>query len=193
MKTVGGDLAASNSTMTPDRTILIAGGGASGALLGARLLRASASARVIIVEPREHLARGMAYSTVFDGHLLNVVASRMSAFPEDPSHFLQYLKAHHPGRYLPGSYAPRRIYGDYLESIVTQTIAENGARLQHHRARVLAATIDGGGVRVACDDSRTHEGDVLVVATGNAEPAAWLGADRDIATGPYYFSSPSQT
>jgi uncharacterized NAD(P)/FAD-binding protein YdhS len=72
-------------------TTIIAGGGASGVLLATRLLRKSANAHVVIVEPREHLGRGMAYSTSHLEHLLNVPAGRMSAFGEEPEHFVNFL------------------------------------------------------------------------------------------------------
>lgn len=131
----------------------------------------------------------MAYSTPFDAHLLNVVASRMSAFPEEPDHFVRFLSERYPGRYQPSSFVPRRVYGEYLESIVTQSIESSGGRARHERAHALAANVEVDGVRIVCDGGRVLHGDVLVVATGNADPAPWNGAGSDVHTSGRYFSS----
>lgn len=173
----------------PERSILIAGGGASGALLTARLLRESPDVRVTVIEPRASLGRGMAYSTPHDVHLLNVPAARMSAFPEEPDHFVRFLNERYPGRYQPASFVSRRIYGDYLASVVTQAVESSGGRADHERAQALAASIDGNGVRIVCDGGRTLRGDALVLATGNADPAPWVDAGSDVQIGAHYFPS----
>ena len=73
-------------------SVAIAGGGASGTLLAAALVRRSASARVVIIEPRARLGAGVAYSTDCTAHLLNVPAQGMTAFPDDPQHFVRWLR-----------------------------------------------------------------------------------------------------
>jgi uncharacterized NAD(P)/FAD-binding protein YdhS len=160
----------------PDHTILIAGGGASGMLLAANAVRASANARVVIIEPREQLGRGMAYSTIYPEHLLNVPAGRMSAFVNDPEHFVRFLEQRDDDRSSASSFVQRRIYGDYLEWIARETSDTAGARWQHVRARAVDAALDERGVNVVCDDGSTLRGDALVLATGNAAPAPWSGA-----------------
>ena len=65
--------------------IIIVGGGASGVLLACHLLRDDDEAiRVTLIEKRPTIGRGMAYSTAQPGHLLNVRATNMSAFADDP-------------------------------------------------------------------------------------------------------------
>src|ERR1700675_470562 len=67
------------------RSIAIVGGGASGALMTAHLLKCAGDAvRVTLIEPREQIGRGLAYATENESHRLNVRASNMSAFPDDP-------------------------------------------------------------------------------------------------------------
>ena len=170
-------------------TTIIAGGGASGVLLATRLLHKSASAHVILVEPREHLGRGMAYSSTHHEHLLNVPAGRMSAFAEDPEHFVRFLAERFGDRYGASSFVPRALYGDYLESIVDEVSAFAAERLRHERSMVLAASIEGSSVRAICESGRVLAGDVLVVATGNAQPAPWFRAHADILSGERYFAS----
>jgi uncharacterized NAD(P)/FAD-binding protein YdhS len=75
----------------PERRVqhfVIVGGGASGALMAAHLLRGEPSPiRVTIVEKGADLGRGLAYSTANPSHLLNVRAANMSAYAGDPDHF----------------------------------------------------------------------------------------------------------
>ena len=81
-------------------SIAIVGGGASGALMTAHLLRFAGDAiRLTLIEPRAQIGRGLAYATENESHRLNVRASSMSAFPDDPDHFWRWLRADgHRGR-----------------------------------------------------------------------------------------------
>ena len=83
------------------------------------------------MDPAATTARGPAYSTTDDRHLLNVPASGMSAFPRDPEHFFRWVRNHHDDQTQPQDFVPRRVYGDYLESLL-QTAAEypGNARLE---------------------------------------------------------------
>jgi uncharacterized NAD(P)/FAD-binding protein YdhS len=72
--------------------IAVIGGGASGTLTALHLLRAGVDGdpRVVVFEAeagRRH--RGVAYGTTDPRHLLNVRAQVMSAFPEEPGHFVE--------------------------------------------------------------------------------------------------------
>ena len=74
--------------------VAIIGGGAAGVLVAIHLLSSSKIAlRIAIIEPQSELGQGAAYSTVYPEHLLNVIASRMSALPSDPDHFVRFLAA----------------------------------------------------------------------------------------------------
>ena len=68
----------------PNRRVVVVGGGASGTLLAAELLRGASPLEVILVEPRSDLGRGVAYSTPLAVHGLNVRAARMSARVDEP-------------------------------------------------------------------------------------------------------------
>jgi len=72
----------------PPTRIAIIGGGASGVIAAANLARASCGdAEIVLIERRRDVGRGLAYSTRQPDHLLNVRASNMSAFADDPDHF----------------------------------------------------------------------------------------------------------
>jgi uncharacterized NAD(P)/FAD-binding protein YdhS len=76
------------------RSIAVIGGGASGALIAAHLLKcADDDVHLTLIEPRAQVGRGLAYATENESHRLNVRASNMSAFPDDPDHFWRWLRA----------------------------------------------------------------------------------------------------
>ena len=62
--------------------IAIVGGGATGALAALHIARRVRDDQldIVLIEPREAIGRGVAYSTPDPGHLLNVRVSNMSAF-----------------------------------------------------------------------------------------------------------------
>lgn len=102
-------------------TVVIVGGGASGTLTAAQLCtRAAALGRpleVIVVDPAE-LGRGVAYATHDPRHRLNVPAAAMSALPEDPSHFVRWMRRHVDATFDEFGFAPRMYYGEYLEQVL---------------------------------------------------------------------------
>jgi len=71
--------------------ILIVGGGLSGAMLAAQLLRLPGKRQVLVIEPRAELGRGEAYSAVELGHTLNGNAARMSVDPDNADDLTQWL------------------------------------------------------------------------------------------------------
>src|SRR5664279_827917 len=120
-------------------TIAIVGGGASGALVASHLLRAR-NARVVLIERGARIARGVAYGTTFAGHLLNVPAAGMTALPDDPAHFLRYVRDHHDASAEPTTFVPRMVYGAYLEFVLRESerLAAPGASLVQWQGEVVA-------------------------------------------------------
>ncbi|MDX6571752.1 MAG: hypothetical protein QOC86_908, partial [Gaiellales bacterium] len=100
--------------------VAVVGGGASGTLLAAQLLR-SGGARVVLIERGDRIGRGVAYGTGFRGHLLNVPAAGMSGLPGDHGHFLRFARAHWDAAVEPTSFVPRMIYGGYLEALLAES------------------------------------------------------------------------
>jgi uncharacterized NAD(P)/FAD-binding protein YdhS len=162
------------------KTIAIVGGGFCGTLTAVNLARFSMDAlRVILVNNQYPTGRGIAYGTQRPEHLLNVVARNMSAFPDLPSHFVDWLRnradfAQSPPADLPEQFVPRRVYGDYLQDLLfwqAHPLAGPG--------RVEIRSIDDEVVDVAPAVRGAHlvlkngdeiEADRVVLATGNLAP-----------------------
>lgn len=127
----------------------------------------------MIVEPREQLGRGVAYSTDCRLHLLNVPAGKMSALPEEPGHFVHWLEENTTEPFGPASFVPRSIYGDYVNAVAAEAQLAARDRWRHVRACAIDAEHEAGGVRISCSNGEALQADALVVASGNASPAAW--------------------
>jgi uncharacterized NAD(P)/FAD-binding protein YdhS len=149
------------------RRVVIVGGGASGALVAARLLRRGGlDLEIVVVEPREQLGLGAAYSTLDPWHRLNVPAATVSALPEDPDHFRRWLDAD------PGSYPSRADYGRYLGAVLDEAASGSAASLRHvHGMAERLASDPAGGFVVSLATGGMLHADALVVATGNERPA----------------------
>jgi uncharacterized NAD(P)/FAD-binding protein YdhS len=121
-------------------SVAIVGAGCAGTLTAANLLRAAdGPLRVLLIErSAERAGRGVAYSTPDERHLLNVVAERMSAFPEEPGHFVRWARAR--GRAaLPGTFLPRALYGAYLRDVLAEARRDAPATLFLSDGRRIAA------------------------------------------------------
>lgn len=175
--------------MSANSVVLIVGGGASGALLANALVRQLNHIDVTIVEPRERLGAGMAYSTACPLHLLNAPAAKMSAFPHEPNHFVAWLAANGYARYDARSFVPRSIFGEYLARICADARRHHEHRFRHARATAVAAAIERSGVSVQCASGERLRGDAMVLAFGNAAPARWPGVSAQTRESSRYFAS----
>jgi len=122
---------------TRPATVAVVGCGFSGTMVALNLVRQGPnSLRILLFERSDRLARGTAYGASSPSHLLNVPARLMSAWPEEPDHFLNWLR----GRDLafePGSFAPRKLYGDYLEELLHDAATRHGQRLVPIRTEII--------------------------------------------------------
>ena len=134
-------------------------------LLACHLLRDADNAiRVTLIEKRQAIGRGMAYSTAQPGHLLNVRAANMSAFADDPLHFRRWLAehdedshGHEPG---PLTFAQRRVYGRYIAELITPHLGAPGepGRLQVVYGEGRSIVVTPSGARVTLDDGQMLRG-----------------------------------
>ncbi len=99
------------------RVIAIVGGGFTGTLTLANLLRFGSTEEcplhVVLIDRRPAFGEGIAYRSNDPKHLLNVPASQMSAWPENPEDFLNFARTKDTS-VTPGAFLPRRMYGQYF-------------------------------------------------------------------------------
>ncbi len=168
----------------PDRSELIAiiGGGFSGTMVAFHLARQPGNkpVRVVLIEKGSQFARGLAYGTRCDQHLLNVPAGLMSALPEEPTHFLDWLTARDPAA-KPGTFAPRRAYGEYLNDLLSQ-VTQPGMPVELLRDEVTELQLGSGGpgdrVALRTSSGRQITCDRVVLAMGNQPPLDPAGVEN---------------
>jgi uncharacterized NAD(P)/FAD-binding protein YdhS len=150
--------------------VAIVGCGFSGTMVALHLARlAGDSLRVLIFERGERLARGAAYGTSNPDHLLNVPARLMSAWPDEPDHFLNWLTRRDTA-YLPGSFAPRALYGDYLDEQL-QGVVRKGSSVIPCHADIHDLIPEPAGKFTLVDTTQLRfEADAVVLAMGNLAP-----------------------
>lgn len=154
--------------------VLIIGGGASGVMMATQLLsRTDADFRVTIVEGRHMLGCGVAYSTTDPDHLLNTRAQNMSAFPDRPNHFLDWLHARPEGAGITERrFVSRATYGAYMAELLEPWSSDApDRRLRCVRRTCLGLRETPRGVAAKLDDGQVLIGERAVLATGHVQPA----------------------
>ncbi len=154
-------------------TIAIIGGGFSGSMLAVELLRrAAGNIPVLLIERGSVPGRGVAYSTQFEGHLLNVRAKNMSAYADVPDHLVKWAQSHYSSSVKPDHFLPRTIYGQYISSQLREAASSYPAAfrcIQDEAISVVPAPAGCREIRLARGQS-IFVGKV-VLALGNFPPA----------------------
>lgn len=142
-------------------------------MLAIQLLhRAPAGYRIALFEPKSPLADGVAYATRRPEHLLNVPAGKMSAFPDQPTDFVDYLRdsgiSALPADALSKRYMPRMHYGAYLRDRLAAASAASAGHLALFQEAVDALQPNRGGYRLQTHSGASAEAGQVVLAVGNA-------------------------
>jgi len=182
-------------TGAPRKSIVIVGGGATGVILAAHLMKVAGNGfRVTLIEKCEEVGRGLAYSTALPDHRLNVTIERMSAYADDPLHFSRWFRAEHPDSRIDSQFfAERSEYGRYLSQLFGGLLASEAGtgRLRRIRGECLSIQPAGSGLEVQLSDGTSLAAHVVVLATGHAPdglselPVAMrLGSSEDAPVDP---------
>ncbi len=156
-----------------ERTIAIVGGGISGSLTAYYLSRKGTSARLVVIDPAPRLGLGLAYSTPSLKHLLNVPAGKMTLLPEDPNHFLRWLREHHDPTARADEFMPRAVFGRYMQSLL-----ETAPGIEHLRELATDCRLDGQEAVLTLAGGAEMRADRVVLALGNFLPARLPGVSQ---------------
>ncbi len=175
--------------------VVVVGAGFAGAATTVQLLRAwrGGPLQLTLLEPEAEAGPGVAFSTPDERHLLNVVAGGMSALPEAPGHFLDWLHARDPAA-TAGSFAPRTAYGAYLRDLLASTVAEapEGAVFE----RLVDEAVDvvegesGAAWSVVTAGGTTLPADAVVLAVGVNRPRTPSGVAPELVGHPGWIGDP---
>lgn len=142
----------------------IVGGGFSGTMVAAQLSRHAPPGHAVCLFDPAELGRGAAYGTRHNAHLLNTRAQAMTAFPDEPDHFVRWLGARAGAR----EFVSRRMYGDYLADIARRAFERPG--FWHANDAVAWLELDGDEFALQTVSGARIAARSVVLATGNPLP-----------------------
>lgn len=163
-------------------SVAIVGAGFSGTMVAVHLAQMLPPDATVLLCERSAFARGAAYATQSPNHFLNVCASGMSAFQDDPSGFARWLETRRDGRGgeiargAVGEFASRKLYGEYLADIFDARLHQrSGARLFPYMGEVVDIVPQDGIFRILFRTGVSVCARSVVLAMGNipAPPGAF--------------------
>lgn len=180
-----------------NKRFTIIGGGLSGTLVALNLVRKIKDAQIVMVEKNPGLlGRGIAYHHDFTHQPLNVVAAGMSLYPDQPDHFVNWLRTNHfrykhllPDVY-PKVFVPRKIFGDYIVENLDAIHNEAAGRFQIRIDQVISILPKGKTNIVKLESGVEIESDQVILALGNFPPGDLFPDNTAINSDARYFSNP---
>lgn len=158
------------------RSVCIVGGGFSGAATAVQLVRASAAPLAVeIVEPREHVGRGMAYTAPDPDHRLNGSTDTHVLDLADPIELNRWCAANGILERDPeavarngNTFIRRHDFGRFVGDQVKAHADWRGSTIRHVRDTAIDARTNEDRVIVTLKSGGAIEAGLLVIATGNA-------------------------
>lgn len=178
------------------QSIGIIGAGFCGIMTLVHLVRnATAPLSITVFNKKHPRAKGIAYHTYSDLHLLNVEAKNMSAFTETPDHFVRWCERNQIQNQkgeLSTSYLPRNIYGKYLESILNDTLKEKPTHIDINFVDDEVTDVDSSDetFSVHTSSGNSYSAHKIVLATGNEIPGDPSVKNTSFLKSPNYFNNP---
>ncbi|MFN3525454.1 MAG: FAD/NAD(P)-binding protein [Paracoccus sp. (in: a-proteobacteria)] len=154
--------------------VAIIGGGFTGALTAWHLARHAPDAQIVVIEPRDKLGAGLAYSTADPSHRINVPASRMTMRTDIRDGLHRWIEAEaiplSEGSVTPeGALFPQRgIVADYVAQALAPDLAQG--RIRHLRTRATGLS-HSDRFRITLEDGTALRADHVVIATSHPPPA----------------------
>lgn len=179
----------------PIYDVAIVGAGFGGSMVAVHLAGAFGSnGQIALIERTGRFGAGVAYGTPSPLHLLNVPVAKMSAFPDDPGHFLRWLEANPQAWIQAGltgiggsTFVPRPLYCAYLRSILNEV---KGHVRHISREAVDIQRLLDGTQRVVFSDGSSLLARKIVLALGNFPPGHPKLPDRHFHQSPRYLRDP---
>ncbi|HNP49194.1 MAG TPA: FAD/NAD(P)-binding protein [Bacteroidia bacterium] len=178
--------------------VAIIGGGFCGVMTLVNLLKSAIKPlHITLIHKDELMAKGVAYATYSNKHVLNVEARNMSAFPDQPDHFVKWCIqsgtcTQYTADELPFQYLSRNIYGQYLSEVYRDALIH----LPHHvnvyftHSEATDMQQEGDHYRIFCRDGSSVLAHKVVIATGNHLPGHNAMNGMDGLSSRLYFPNP---
>jgi len=169
------------------KRVAIIGGGFAGAAFAIHLSRLAAAAlNIVVVEPRQQVGGGLAYSTPDPNHRLNAPDVIHLLYPDDDLHFRRWLEdsgrlaADPEAWYSDDRLYPRRgDFGAYVAAEFAEQRKSNpsGSSLEHRRDRVESIERRRQRIHLALASGNSMSADRCVIALGQEQTPLKLFGD----------------
>ncbi|HEX6467908.1 MAG TPA: FAD/NAD(P)-binding protein [Streptosporangiaceae bacterium] len=154
-----------------------------------RLALAGAEVRMDVCDPAV-MGPGLAFSTPYDLHLLNVRTDLMSLAPDDKREFARWWAGRGEAAGALDDYPPRRLFGDYAKAVLAETLRTAraaGQRVELSTERAVALWPAGaGGWCCRFSSGRSAAYHAVVLALGHLPSRRYGPAEG----GPSFLGSP---
>jgi uncharacterized NAD(P)/FAD-binding protein YdhS len=154
--------------------VVVVGGGAAAVIAVLHLFRRAtptAPIDVHLVERSPTIGPGLAYRTDHARHTVNNFAERLSAVDGDPGHLIRWCAAR--GMDLGArSFPTRKIYGQYLSSVLEAVTVPDGSSLRRACDEVVDVLRTDQGWQAVLASGTVLAADKVVLALGNPPPHA---------------------
>ncbi|MEO0310678.1 MAG: hypothetical protein RIQ89_335 [Bacteroidota bacterium] len=177
--------------------VAIIGGGFSGMMLALQLkLQSKLATHIHLINNRALPGRGIAYQNCSDLAVLNVRAERMSAWPDDPLHFCNWLLCIPKYKSLGLAvvrqlFIPRKIYGNYLDAIWENAKQQTSACDLNYLCDTAVDVMRSGKLfLIQLKSGKIIYAHQVVLATGNDLPARLNPIDEEMAQSDNYYADP---
>ncbi len=161
----------------------IIGVGFSGTVLALHLQRLSqVPIEIVLFEKRGCFGLGEAYSTPYPFHLLNIPAQNMSAFEDEPGHFVSWLRVNQetnvyldPMIPISEQFVPRLLYGSYLQDLLRtlQSDLTGKLKLTCVPTEVIDVIREHDQARLILRNKKEISVDKVILALGNFSSASF--------------------
>jgi len=181
------------------KKIGIIGGGFTGTMTAVQLIDKSTEPfEIILINERETLNKGIAYNPYSDKHLLNVIAGKMSAYPDKPDHFLEWVMKkdnfqNKDKTLIANSFLTRQLYGEYICFIwkeANESAESKQIKISVIDSFVVDLDVSESYVSIWLDNNLKLNVDECVVATGNHIPRNPGIKNMNFYNSPNYFQNP---
>lgn len=182
------------------RHIAIIGGGFTGTAVATHLLASvPAPLDIVVIEPREILGGGLAYSGNDPDHRVNGTHELLVLFPDDIGHFARWYENSGASAQDPKAlgragvrYVRRSDVRSYMNDTLSETLAKNafGSTVRHIQDLAVAANYVDERLLIELTTGRTIEPDLAVLALGGQQPAPPKGISASAEQHPDYIGDP---
>lgn len=178
--------------------ISIIGGGFGGTNTAIQLIKNTNNVKITIINDLGEISKGIAYNPYSDKQLLNVITSKMSAFYDEPNHFLDWVMNHKnyktEDREIIGqSFLSRKLYGEYLLDVWNNTLEltqEKNISVNIINSVATNMFVKDSSIEIITKNNNKVVCDYCVIATGNYEPKDPYIKNMDFYKSNKYYKNP---